>query len=120
MPGANDVPRAEQLGAYRVAQDDLAREHALRDQQTEVRRIGVGQPAAVPFPDPERAHADAQLALGLLAAIGGQQLAELRIQFEQRASAAGGARPRDRGFHLRANANGFFSGATDGYSASER
>ena len=46
-------PGPEQLGADGVAEHDLARQHAVDEQQTEVHRVGVGQAAAVPLADRE-------------------------------------------------------------------
>ena len=92
VPGTHDVAGPEQLRADGVAEHDLAREHALGDQQAQVQRVGVGQPPAVPLADRERRDAHAQLVLRGLAALGRQQLTELRVELEQRPSGPGRAR----------------------------
>ena len=86
MPGPEDVPGPQQLGADRVAEHDLTREDALGDQQPEVRRIGVGQAAAVPLADCEGRDPHTKLALGRLAAIRREELPEVGIELQQAAA----------------------------------
>ena len=63
---------------------DLAREHAVGDEQAEVRRIGVDEAPTVPLADGKGRHAHAQLVLGGRAALVAEELPELRIELEQR------------------------------------
>ena len=76
-------PGPEQLGADGVPEHDLAREHAVGDQQPEVQRVGVGQPAAIPFADGEGGDPHPQFVLGGVEALGVEQRPEFRIEVEQ-------------------------------------
>ena len=92
MPRTQDVAGAEQLGADGVVEHHLAREDAFGDQQAQVQRVRVGEPPAVPLADRERGDPHAQFMLRELAALGRQQLPELRVEVEQRPSGSGRAR----------------------------
>jgi len=92
MPRTQDVARSEQLSADGVVEHHLARQDALGDQQAQVQRVRVGEPPAVPLSDRECGDPHAQFMLRELAALGRQQLPELRVEVEQRPSCSGRAR----------------------------
>src|SRR4051794_6933995 len=100
VPRPQDVARPEKLGADRVAEHDLARQHPLADQQAEVHRVRAREPAAVPLADGKVRHPDTHLALRRLAAFWREELAELRIELEQRLPGAPSARRTDACRHL--------------------
>jgi hypothetical protein len=81
--GRNEIAGAEQLGAHDIGDQQLAREHALNDQEPKVTGHDALQSGDVPRPNSQPMGSDHELSFRLLAARAAEQNAEVRIGVEQ-------------------------------------
>ena len=66
-----------------VGDDQLAREHAVEDQQADVVGGGAGEAGDVPGSDGQPVRADDELALGVGAPAVGEQRPEIRVGLQE-------------------------------------